>query len=786
MIELPYAIARFHSEFLLIIHLRLESALGDVQPTFHARRQRPPRPSPRCTSSTTTSNPSILPPSTMSVNHSSIPQSLPSFAQAFSTQSLGSISSGNNSLPPIQTRFPPMEHRRVTTPSRPPSEDNPNKIPSRKRSRNDVTSAARDDDRHSSDASPRLVHIKEEQDQVMLESTPPPPPPPARTNSQHLVIDTAGAPPPSSLRPSPSKKRRVTISGAPHPLNTDVRVPVDQTNSTPISPVVMGFTIKRDNPSAIEQVKSMITVKQKQKALIEQRRGSVVGTMSPSTITTNPPIPLTPADERNLPSSSKSSAPTRPLRRSPNNGSSTRRLATNPSHGSSNPRPPSPSPIIVPSQQPAPPAPNQVVNSNSLPPPPISFARRRAEQLGSGKKKPADILISPREAQTQEQFQPAIQSAPPVPHAGQGSFFSGRFPMTLPRLPSVMGGGDNIRRVATNVPPTPTRLSMQRNAPSAVAQPVAGISGRSPPAASVPIASTLVPPTPGFHHPGYAGDKAAFLTPFEVFYDALNDSKQLKGWLGEQLQRSNAMMQALTQQQEKLSEVVESLVEKRVAGMRSEMAGLHRRVEELEDALRIATTSGRRQSITGSKHSGNKTPLRNGITSGPMASESYTFPPVPPSSSSSSHDTSSSSRRRPESGWGQDPRENASLVEPESGSPAPAHFDSMRMSVSASRLDPPRSHPHPLEPPQLPQARSSPRAPFGGVQSPPHAAMSSPGMHGKSLADRPSLSRQSSAHGPSSGEGGQQQAGQSPPVRRAESRRNSIIMSPPEAPGDDG
>ena len=46
-------------------------------------------------------------------------------------------------------------------------------------------------------------------------------------------------------------------------------------SSTPISPVVMGFTIQRDDPTAIEQVRAMLSVKQKQKALIESRRGSV-------------------------------------------------------------------------------------------------------------------------------------------------------------------------------------------------------------------------------------------------------------------------------------------------------------------------------------------------------------------------------------------------------------------------------------------------------------------------------------------------------------------------------
>ncbi|KAF9468550.1 hypothetical protein BDZ94DRAFT_1153390 [Collybia nuda] len=722
----------------------------------------------------------------MAVNHGSIathvPQSLPSFAQAFSTQSLGSISSGNNSLPPIQTRLAPMDNRRVDSPSavsksRPASEESsgPTRTATRKRSRNDVTSTTRDDDHSNSDGSPRLVHIKEEHDQEMLDPTPPPPPRPVAAS------DVGGAPSPSSLHPHhPSKKRRVTISGAPHPLNTDVRVPVDQTNSTPISPVVMGFTIKRDNPSAIEQVRSMITVKQKQKALIEQRRGSVAGVLSPSVATGNPVPPAEVAPTKTTPSS-------RTLRRSPNTGAGIRRLANNPSQGK--PRPPSPSPVTVPSQQqqqqPAvPPPPAQPIAAHSLPPPPISFARRRAGLLGANLKKPADIVISPREAHTREQFHPAIQSAPPVPHAGSGqsAYYSGRFPMTLPSLPPVMGGGDNVRRIASNVPPTPTRLAMQRNAQNTVnPQP---ITGRSPPAASVPIASTRVPPTPSsLQHPGYSGDKSAFLAPFEVFYDALNDSKQMKNWLGEQLQRSDALMRTLTQQQEKLNEVVENMVEKKVADIRSEMAGLHRRVEELEDALRVAT-SGRRQSVDamGGPKLKSKTPHRNGITTGPMASETYTFPPV-----SNSVESSRPVRRPPSPGWGQDrdSRELQTAPEPENGSPAP--FDSMRMSVSSSRLDPPRSQPSEL--PSQSRTSFAKQSPPQGFRETPNTnhTLPPPSTHGKAPQnshperDRQGTSRQSSSHGTP----GTEQLG-SPPQKRAESRRNSIIMSPPDSQVDDG
>ncbi|KAF8208843.1 hypothetical protein K438DRAFT_1961398 [Mycena galopus ATCC 62051] len=610
----------------------------------------------------------------------------------------------------------------------------------RKRSRTEIASTARDDEPSDSDRdSPRLIRIKEEQEQDMLDDSPMP--------QQRMLLDQTGAPPPSSIQPSAAKKRRVTVSG-PLALNTDVRSQTDQ-----LSPVVsVGFNL--DNPSAIEQVRSMITVKQKQKALIEQRRGSVV---SSPIITAPPPSLLT--EERVAPA--KPTAGGR-QRRSPNSGSNARR----PANGAQG-RPPSPPPVAQPTSA-----------QNSLPPPPISFARRRAEQLG-GKRKPADIIISPREAHTQEQFQPAIQSAPPIPQGGgQGSFYSGRFPMTLPRLPSVMGGGDTARRVPGHVPPTPTRLSMQRNnsattVPS-LAHPAPGpVGARSPPAASVAIASTLVPPTPmSLHHPGYSGDKSAFLAPFEVFYDALNDSKQLKNWLGEQLQRSNTLIQNLTQQQEKLNETVESMVERKLAPMRAEITGLYRRVDELEDALRLAT--GRRQSVdSGSLKAKGKQPLRNGNV---LASETYTFPPRPQPDRPRGEPS-----RRPSPGWSQD-RDTQSTLESENGSPAP--FDARRLSLSATRLDPPR--------PTF--ESSSQRSSLHNVHSPPQGFRdreplhphSSPSSHHAKImnshpvshpAERPTLPRQSSSHT----HGAAERERESP---QHDSRRNSIAMSSPDAPDE--
>ncbi|KAJ7044023.1 hypothetical protein C8F04DRAFT_1071338 [Mycena alexandri] len=700
--------------------------------------------------------------------------SLPSFAQAFSSEAaLGSISSGNNSLPPIHQRQRPKDDERTA---------------GRKRAR---TEATRDDDAGDDDDE-RAIRIKQED---MLDD-----------DRQAY----SPAPPPSSTQPSAAKKRRVTVSGPPM-LNTDVRASADQ-----ISPVVMGLgNIMRDNPQAVEQVRSMINIKQKQKELIEQRRGSIVSSPSigPGQISASLVALAEEQRERDRERVTPAKAPApsaqQRQRRSPNSSSNTRRAAAV--------RPPSPppAPVAVPQQQPQ--------AQNFLPAPPISFARRRAEQLG-GRRKPADIIISPREAHTQEQFQPAIQSAPPIPQGGgQGSFYSGRFPMTLPRLPSVMGGGDNVRRVPGLVPPTPTRLSMQRNNSSATALPTlsgpsgstAGTTARSPPAASVPIASTLVPvpPTPmSLHHPSYSSDKSAFLAPFEVFYDALNDSKQMKNWLAEQLQRSNALLQSLSTQQERLAETVEGMVERRMSGVRAEVAGLYRRVDELEEALRVATGQRRGSVDSGSGKAKGKQPLRNGNGS---TIEAYTFPPRPQPQGEPPRASGSGRRHAsPVQGWQQQERERE--IDSENGSPAP--FDARRLSLSATRLDPPgvgrsafgsgAGHPNNM---QSPPVAFRDRDREGGPHRSP-SLLNSKIMgrdrdreREREREERPTLSRGASHNTPaphpnsssnSASAAMQVDRGASPQQHRERdrererdeqqqgSRRNSVVMSSPDAPDE--
>ncbi|KAJ7909184.1 hypothetical protein B0H13DRAFT_2661583 [Mycena leptocephala] len=287
-------------------------------------------------------------------------------------------------------------------------------------------------------------------------------------------------------------------------------------------------------------------------------------------------------------------------------------------------RPPSPPPVVQSLM---------VAGQNSLPPPPISFARRRAEQLG-GKRKPADIISSPD----------SVTTAPPSPP------------------PVVQSLTPRQRNNSTSAVP-----SLTHPAPNAA-------STRSPPAASVPIASTLVPPTPmSPHHPGYSGDKSAFLAPF----------------------RDHTLIQNLTQQQDKLNETVETMVERKLGGMRAEMAG-----------------------------------------------------------------------------W-QD-RDTQSTLESENGSPAP--FDTRRLSLSATRLDPPRQT----------FESSSQRSSFNNIHSPPQGFRenrenphphSSPSLHAKIInshpPERPALPRQSSHTGPS-----ERDRGGSP---QQDSRRNSVIMSSPDA-----
>ncbi|KAH0831917.1 hypothetical protein J3R83DRAFT_12800 [Lanmaoa asiatica] len=505
----------------------------------------------------------------------SVPQSLPSFAQAFSNSSLSDVAPISNALPPIQSRP-------ATT---------------KKRSREDPPLTARTDRApHNADGgrqSPIPVRIKEE-DRDDSQSPP-----------QHDQLSRDSSAPPG-MQPL-SKKRRVTVSGA-SIRSSGTPIPVSPTLPIP------------DDPLPRDQPRPML-VKQHPKTLVDQRRGSISAVMSStgqspmvsgSLLSTSPP-----GDQLATSKLSRIGriSPTAVVNRCAGNA-----VASGSQPTASSVRPLTPPPLIVSNQQPptltssqnpaeSAPKPQQPTAAHSLPPPPISFARRRAAQSGGRKKKPADILISPRGTGPSDPLAPVIQSAPPVADPG-------RFPMAIPRLPLVLNNAQTTRRVAGNVPPTPTRFSLQGTACAFDQLHRAG-------------ASTLVPPTPhALHHPGYTGDKSAFLAPFEVFYDALNDSKQLKSWLSDQLQKSNVLMTSLKQQQEKMDEIVEDLVEKRTRVMREEITMLRQRMESLEEALLAvrAEASARGQDAAGYAYPPGAKFHQNGVAPCPEPPSSYRFP----------------------------------------------------------------------------------------------------------------------------------------------------------------
>ncbi|OBZ68759.1 hypothetical protein A0H81_11097 [Grifola frondosa] len=205
------------------------------------------------------------------------PQSLPSFAQAFSAPSLSRISNASNALPPIHNnRSPPFDHDR-RSPSVHDSPQTSNMEPrqnTRKRIHAESSMQGNDNSSESDGRrSPRIVRIKEEADYDTLPSSQP------KSALQPQDAQHITDPP----QPSASKRRRVTISGISHPINTDVTAPSSDPNKS-ISPVVMGFTIGRDDPAALEQ-----------------RRGStagIVSTATPSVNVVNAPPPVTTVKRR--------------------------------------------------------------------------------------------------------------------------------------------------------------------------------------------------------------------------------------------------------------------------------------------------------------------------------------------------------------------------------------------------------------------------------------------------------------------------------------------------------
>ena len=460
-------------------------------------------------------------------------------------------------------------------------------------------------------SSPTVVRVKSEPDHDDQGSQPSSSGSNPRPHQQSWKAGTIGVEASSSSvskpqAPSPTKRRRVTISG----INTDVKRPSSDAN-TPISPVVIGFSLAREDSAAIEQVRSMLNVKLQQKALIEQRRNSTAGLTSPM-VNTTPTVHIANLNGSDTRISNSRRHSMVPVHREPTLPLPPRNPSPPPTFSQSQPLSQATSLI----QPPPPPQTQTPLHEISLARQPDSFGRRRASRLGV-KSKPADILISPRET-INDQTPTSVMSAPA---------HNTRFSMALPSLPPAMAGQTVPRITSSVVPPTPTTLGGPRTAIPNLGS--TNSANRRSPNHQVPISSNLIPQTPSslkFN----SSEKNAFLAPFEKFYDSLADSKQLKDWLSQQLQKSNMLVNAL-QKSEKLEEVVDAMVEKRMAPMREEMYGLRRRVEELEHALRISSTQGSGPTLPSQSGS-------TGYTKGkgrgpePMVAEttdSYTFPPQP-------------------------------------------------------------------------------------------------------------------------------------------------------------
>ncbi|KAG8876826.1 hypothetical protein FRB97_003892 [Tulasnella sp. 331] len=226
---------------------------------------------------------------------------------------------------PTSATRPARTSKRVSTSA--PQIPTPSPHP---RSPSDADADAEEDDEMEDEAD--VVVKQEEPDEI--EPTPAPPAPTPTTSTSHPSIQDSKTYtyPTDNLGDSPSsrKKRRVTISGSnpltnangngpsgiPLKLNTSARVlaagghgggpasafPGTGTGTggsgplTPgVSPVVIGFNVPR-TPSgvpqrvSVDQVRSALSVKQQQKALIEARRHNP--NAAPTPIASIPPHPL--------------------------------------------------------------------------------------------------------------------------------------------------------------------------------------------------------------------------------------------------------------------------------------------------------------------------------------------------------------------------------------------------------------------------------------------------------------------------------------------------------------
>ncbi|KAF8587570.1 hypothetical protein K439DRAFT_809634 [Ramaria rubella] len=656
---------------------------------------------------------------THSQSHS--PPSLPSFAQAFSNINHTAATHSGASMLNLAKISAPQGADMDTLPPIHSVEQHPDpdrvqdKDTRKRRPEHDAEHDAEhsDDPKRDKDAK-RVSAVKREASMS---------PSPSRMELDQL--DASPSPP-----RRPAKKRRVNSQGS--------KIQPSGDRDSPVSPVVAAFTVPSSDQGALDQVRATISIKQKQKEMIEQRRGSAAGLLpSPPSAAPSPrPGPLvrrqsgpnansapstSPQQQHSQPSSQTTqphhySPPQQSLPAPNNSFSSGRRrrgtLQMNGHHSlsSESSRPPTqvqpqPSRLPAPILTPAASASTPTSHSFTQPPPPQSQLLRTpaiAKSTTTRAAPPKPLTLAPHS----RHLEPLVHSAPVI-----GGFGPVRVP-ELPPIPITPGG----RRVSMGIGGSGLGLGGGSGASVAIAKSggmrTAGF-GLGLGRVVVTSGASAVPPTPAYaslasqqQRPGGStshddgGDgKTGFLQLFENFYDSLADSRLLKGWLQEQLAKSSALLGQLEKEKERESgsggasgsgvtlAQMEDLIERRVAPMRNEVDGLRRRVGELEEMLyrekerhrvrAVGVDRDRDRDGLGEEDVklSRRGPGRPG--QGDVGGSGYVFP----------------ERERREEGGGERERER------ERGSPAGSlhsspSFDQRRLSTSAVRLESGPSHPN--------------------------------------------------------------------------------------------
>ena len=209
-----------------------------------------------------------------------------------------------------------------------------------------------------------------------------------------------------------------------------------------------------------------------------------------------------------------------------------------------------------------------------------------------------------------------------------------------------------------------------------------------------------------------------------------------------------------------MDELVDSLVDRKMVAVREEMGLLHRRVEELEDALRVARSEmiTRRQSVE--MVPATAPPLALTTTTAPASigrasgkpplvgngsTDVYTFPPVPPlRKASPPPPTTGGTSASSGPGWRSERERESQGSLPGSEGSSPAPYNTRRLSISAMRLDPPRTQQQSMADPP-PSSSSASSQSFGLHSPPPTLSLSQQ----QQQAFRDGLVRHSHGHGPS-------------------------------------